>query len=93
MLTAEDQVIKDHVNGHHISNAYYSTGMWTCLAAMVLLFLGMFIVLFTCFSARKAKKSNTYGRKTGNDTGMYDNGGEYSQTTTRRTRKKRFGIF
>ncbi|KAK4695065.1 hypothetical protein P7C71_g2616, partial [Lecanoromycetidae sp. Uapishka_2] len=85
-------VIKNHVNGHHVSHAYYSTGMWTCLVAMVLLFLGMFIVLFTCFSARKAKKSNSYRHKTSNDSAMYDDGATYQTTTTRRTRKKRFGF-
>lgn len=41
------------------SHAYYSVGMWTCLAAMVLLFLGMILVFFTCCSERRK------GRKTG----------------------------
>ncbi|MCJ1227929.1 hypothetical protein MMC12_004588 [Toensbergia leucococca] len=78
-------IIKDHVNSDGSgSHAFYSVGMWTCLAAMILLFLGMFIVLFTCFSARKAKKNTAY--KSNVDT--YDNG--YTSTTTRR---KRFGLF
>lgn len=85
-------VVKNHVNDHHVSHAYYSTGMWTILVAMVLLFLGMFIVLFTCFSARKAKKSGVHGHKTSHDTGMYNDGADYTTTTTRRTRKKRFGF-
>lgn len=59
------QVIKNHVNADHSgSHAYYSTAMWTILAAMLLLFFGMFIVLFTCFSARKARK-NSYASNGG----------------------------
>ncbi|MCJ1474741.1 hypothetical protein MMC13_003401 [Lambiella insularis] len=91
-------IIKDHVNKDGSgSNAYYSTGMWTILAAMILLFLGMFIVLFTCFSARKEKK-RLGGHKTHGD--VYENGNGYNDgynntTTTQstRTRRKRFGIF
>ena len=50
--------VKDHVNKQNKgSHAFYSVGMWTCLAAVVLWFLGVFIVLFTCFSARKEKNS------------------------------------
>ncbi|MCJ1484849.1 hypothetical protein MMC06_005022 [Schaereria dolodes] len=81
-------IIKKHVNSDGSgSHAYYSVGMWTVLAAMVLLFLGMFIVLFTCFSSRKAKKNAAH--KSNADT--YNN---YDSTThTRTTRKKRFGIF
>lgn len=45
--------IKNHVNSDGSgSNAYYSTGMWTILAAMITLFLGSLIMVFTCFSAR-----------------------------------------
>lgn len=72
------------------SRASFATGIWTILAAMVLLFFGMFIVLFTCFSARKARKNATY--KTNGD--VYNEG--YNGTTTaqaRTTRKKRFGLF
>lgn len=80
------QIIKNHVNKDGSgSRAYYSTGMWTILAAMILLFLGTLIVLFTCFSARK----KTRATKTHADTG-YDNG--YSGTPTRTTRRKRFGF-
>jgi len=32
--------------------AEYSTGMWTCIAAMGSLFVGSLILLFTCCSAR-----------------------------------------
>jgi len=51
-------VVKNHVNNNDKSgsHAYYSTGMWCVLAAFILLLLGMFVVLFTCFSARKEKK-------------------------------------
>ena len=73
--------------------------MWTCLAAMILLFLGMFIVLFTCFIKRKAKKSRGYksagdtyttghGHRRGNG---YDDTGTGTHNT--HTRKKRYDIF
>ena len=99
-LTVVPQIIKNHVNSDGSgSNAYYSVGMWTCLAAMVLLFLGMFIVLFTCFSARKERKRNGGTYKNNRDT--YVNGTDgyndgYNGTTTThttRTRRKRFGLF
>ncbi len=78
-------VVKKHVNNDKSgSHAYYSTGMWTVLAAFILLLLGMFIVLFTCFSARKEKKrANTY--KNSGDAG-YDG-------INAAPKKKRFGIF
>ncbi|KAI9853871.1 MAG: hypothetical protein M1830_006620 [Pleopsidium flavum] len=80
-------IIKNHVNKDGSgSHAYYSTGMWTILAAMIFLFLGTLIVLFTCFSARKKTRAS----KTTADTG-YEHG--YSNTPTRTTRRKRFGIF
>jgi len=51
-------IIKDHVNSDGSgSHAFYSIGMWTCLAAMILLFLGMWIVLFTCCSARRERRN------------------------------------
>jgi hypothetical protein len=47
-------VIKNHVNSDGTgSNAYYSTGMWTCLAAMITLLIGTVIMFFSCFSARR----------------------------------------
>jgi len=79
-------VVKNHVNNNDKSgsHAYYSTGMWTVLAAFILLLLGMFIVLFTCFGARKEKKrANTY--KNSGDAG-YDG-------INAAPKKKRFGIF
>lgn len=85
------QTVKDHVNKQNAgSHAFYSVGMWTCLAAMVLLFLGMFIVLFTCFSARKEKRksgSGRYGHKSSADSGAGYDGYATNQTTkTRRNR-------
>jgi len=59
-------IIKNHVNKDGSgSHAVYSTGMWTVLAAMVCLFFGTFIVLFTCFSARRHKRSNVVHGKEG----------------------------
>ncbi|MCJ1364258.1 hypothetical protein MMC16_003367 [Acarospora aff. strigata] len=47
-------IIKNHVNNDGSgSHAYYSTGMWTVLAAMILLFLGTLTTLLTCFRARE----------------------------------------
>lgn len=73
-------IIRDHVNSDGSgSNAYYTTGTWCVLAAMLLLFFGMFIVLFTCFSARRAKKTGAYDSK-------YENGATTTTTTRRRRR-------
>lgn len=64
-------IIKNGVNksgtGAHAS---YSTAMWTCMAAMILLFIGTFWVLFTCLSKRRHERR---GEKFANGT-----------TTTRR---------
>jgi hypothetical protein len=49
-------IIKNHINGNKDdsdSSAEYSVAMWTILAAMIALFFGTFMVLFTCFSARR----------------------------------------
>jgi len=52
-------IVKRHVNRDGSgSHAYYSTGMWTILAAMLCLFFATFIVLFTCLSAHKHRKSD-----------------------------------
>jgi len=52
-------IVKDKVNGDGSgSSAAFSTGMWTILVAMILLFLATFIVLFTCFSARRHARTN-----------------------------------
>jgi len=58
-------IIKNHVNSDGSgSHAYYSVGMWTTLAAMILLLFGMAIVFFTCCSERR-KKSKGTGYETG----------------------------
>lgn len=64
-------IIKRHVNRDGSgSNAYFSTGMWTILAAMIILFLGTIVVLFTCCSSRMhrqnkvSKVENGYGTAT-----------------------------
>jgi len=78
-------IIKDHVNGDGSGSvAFFDVGMWTILAAMILLFFGMFIVLFTCFSARRARKRGAYNSK-------YATDGHHTTTTT--TRRRRFGFF
>jgi len=49
-------IIKNHINGSDDQSgsvAKYSVAIWTLLAAMILLFFGTFVVLFTCFSARR----------------------------------------
>lgn len=71
-------IIKNHVNKDGSgSHAYYSVGMWTCLAAMICLFFGTFVVLFTCFSSRMHRKDNRVSK--GGEAGYV--GGT---TTTRR---------
>jgi len=51
-------VIKNHVNSDGSgSHAYYSVGLWACLAAMILLFLGTIIVFFTCCTGRRRRDS------------------------------------
>jgi hypothetical protein len=53
-------IIKNHVNSDGSgSHAYYSVGMWTILAAMIILFFATFIVLFTCFSSRMHRQSTS----------------------------------
>lgn len=90
-LTKSIQIVKDHVNKDGSgSHAFYSVGMWTCLAAMVLLFFAQFIVLVSCITNRRGKRQSSTG-KTGRDNGYYESG--YNATTTRRTRRKRFGLF
>lgn len=53
-------IIKDHVNKDGSgSHAFYSIGMWTCLAAMILLLIGTILVFFTCCTERR-KRSRGY---------------------------------
>jgi hypothetical protein len=57
-------IIKDHVNSDGSgSHAYYSVGMWTVLAAMILLFFGMIFVFFTCCTERRKNRRTPSGRK------------------------------
>jgi hypothetical protein len=52
------QIIKNHVNSDGKgSHAFYSIGMWTCLAAFILLFLGTIIVFVTCCTRRRKERS------------------------------------
>jgi len=53
-------IVKRHVNSDGSgSHAFFSTGMWTILAAMIILFIATFIVLFTCFSSRMHRQDRT----------------------------------
>jgi uncharacterized membrane protein len=75
-------IIKDKVNSDGSgSHAYYSVGMWTILAAMILLFFATFIVFFTCFSSRMHKNRDRRGTKNG-DAGYVD--GPVATTSTKR---------
>jgi len=50
-------IIRNHVNKNdNGSSARFGAAIWTLLAAMILLFFATFIVLFTCFSARRHKR-------------------------------------
>jgi uncharacterized membrane protein len=66
-------IVKNHVNkSGNGSHAYYSTGMWTILAAMICLFFATFIVLFTCFSSRLHNRANRNSKVA--DAGYANNG-------------------
>jgi hypothetical protein len=68
-------IIKNAVNSDGTgSHAYYSVGMWTILAAMVLLFLGTIITFLSCCSSRRSNRTSKVD-------GAYANG-----TTTQRRR-------
>jgi len=75
-------IIKNHVNKDGSgSHAYYSVGMWTVLAAMIMLFFGMILVFFTCCSERR-KHRGTKGHAYANN--GYNGG--FPETKTRRSR-------
>jgi len=61
-------IIKNHINDRKDdqsgSHAKFSTAMWTLVAAMVCLFFATFIVLFTCFSARRHRHAATNTKHT-----------------------------
>jgi len=79
-------LIKNHVNRDGSgSHAYFTTGMWTILVAMICLFLATFIVLFTCCSSRMHRQNHV--SKHG-DAG-YVNG----TTTTRRHFRQRMARY
>lgn len=78
VVTATDFVafgiIKNAVNSDGSgSYAYYSVGMWTLLAALVVLFFATIIVFFSCFCSRRRDRTSKVD-------GGYANG----TTTTRR---------
>jgi len=53
-------IIKNHVNKDGSgSHAFYSVGMWTCLAAMICLFFGAIIVFVTCCTSRRKNRTTT----------------------------------
>ena len=47
--------LKKHVQAAGLS-AHYGVGMWTCLAAFILLFLAMLLLLFSCCSGLRGKR-------------------------------------
>lgn len=50
-------IVKNHVNDDRSgSHARFGAGMWCVLTAMLCLFFATFLVLFTCFSARRQRK-------------------------------------
>jgi len=54
-------VIKNRVNSDGSgSSASYSAGMWTCLAAFILLFFGTIVVFVTCCTRRRRERGGTY---------------------------------
>lgn len=68
-------IIKNHVNSDGSgSHAYYSIGMWTTLAAMVLLFFGMVLVFFTCCTERRKNRGTRTSRNSKHVNDGYANG-------------------
>jgi Na+/serine symporter len=52
-------IIKNAVNNDGTgSHAYYSVGMWTILAAMIVLFFATIIIFFSCFTSRRAPRTS-----------------------------------
>ena len=100
-LTYAQQVVRNHINDNaHTFNtgsrAYYSTGMWTILAAAILLFLGMFIVLFTRFDSRRSRKvEHVVVHKNVDESYPAGNGVGYNEygALPMAPRRKRFGLF
>jgi amino acid transporter len=73
------EVLRHHVNHDKSgSHTYFGSAMWCLCVAFVLLFFAMFIVTFTCWSARREKKKKA---------------GTMQRETKAAPRKKRFGLF
>lgn len=71
-------IVKNHVNDDKSgSHAVFGVAMWCVLAAMVALFFGTFVVLFSCCSARRHRRSERVG-------GAKSYANEGPTTTTRR---------
>lgn len=52
-------ILRHHVNNDRSgARAYFASAIWCLCAAFVLLFFAMIIVTFTCFSARREKKTD-----------------------------------
>ena len=56
--------LMDHVQ-YHGFNSYYGIGMWTALAALILLFFAMIFLFFSCFSGlgRRRRDKQSYRHK------------------------------
>jgi hypothetical protein len=84
-------IIKKHINGSDDdsgSHAVFGAGMWTLLAAMILLLIGTLFVLLTCCSSRMHHQ-NKHGNSKVMDAGY----GAGTRTTPRRRfwqRRNRF---
>ncbi|KXL45238.1 hypothetical protein M433DRAFT_154594 [Acidomyces richmondensis BFW] len=73
-------IVRHHVNNDGSgSHAYFGIAIWLLVAAFVVLFFGMFIVLFTCCSARRERKRSAVSK--------HEADGPTGQ------RRKRFGLF
>jgi len=53
-------IIKSHINDDGSgSHADFSTGMWTLVTAMIILFFGTIVVFFTCCSSKMHRQNHT----------------------------------
>jgi len=78
-------IIKNHVNGSNDSSgshAVFGAGMWTILAAMILLLFGTMLVLLTCCSSRMHRQNK-------NNSKVHDAGYGAGTTTRRRFWQRR----
>ncbi|KAK3683075.1 hypothetical protein LTR37_020586 [Vermiconidia calcicola] len=73
-------IVRHHVNDDPSgSRARFGSAIWCLVGALIALFLGMLIVFFTCFAARREKKRAVKH--------------EQSTPAAATPRRKRFGIF